>query len=487
VPAGSGEIIEELLSERRQVHLVSPADDAFIEIGNAESRERGKGELVGDTSSLVRSPIVIAMWRDMAEAIGWPRKSIRWRDFFDLARDPTQWKQVARPQWRSFKYGHTHPEFSNSGLHALLIEAYAGLGKFENVTRRDLNDNLPMVSQYVREVENSVVHYGRSTGFLNKKMQEQGKAYLSAAILYENLVIEANQDARKKDPTISLPQVVAIYPAEGTFPSAHPVGIVQRPWVTAGHTEAAQLYINFLLTKEIQVEAKKSGFRPSDNKIPLADLLRTELGVDPAQPKRILKPPPNSAISIIREVFRKNKRPADIVLAIDTSNSMRGDKIRLAEGAAKEFIGLLGEVDTLSTVIFGAEVEWLAKNLLMDSAGKREAIRSIDGLVPDGDTALYQAISASHQFLMQRDRRRTRAVVVLSDGDDTKRTPLLADLLTEIRNNGEEKSIFVFTIGYGADANEKILTKIAEEAKSQYYKGLLDTIHKVFADLATFF
>ena len=115
---------------------------------------------------------------------------------------------------------HTDPNLSNSGLDALFAEAYAALGKFDGVTRRDISNQLDKVSSYLHGVEHSIVHYGTSTGFLADRMFTQGPDYLSAAILYENLVIQANEEARQRNPAVELPQIVAIYPAEGTFPSA---------------------------------------------------------------------------------------------------------------------------------------------------------------------------------------------------------------------------------------------------------------------------
>ncbi|MGO9601235.1 MAG: VWA domain-containing protein [Isosphaeraceae bacterium] len=488
VPVGSGELIDEVLTQRRKAHLVSPASAAFIDRGNSDSRERGQGDLVGPTTDLVSSPVVVAMWREMAEAIGWPGKNLRWRDIFEYARDESRWKQVAKPEWGSFKFGHTHPDFSNSGLHALFAETYAALGKFDGITRLDIYQELDKVSSYLHGVEHSIVHYGTSTGFLGERMFSQGPSYLSAAILYENLVIEANVEARRRNPAVELPQIVAIYPAEGTFPSEHPIGVVERAWVTNKHREAAQIYIDFLMERQQQERALHYGFRPSSSQpgIDLKQLLKPEYGVSPIQPKKLLHPPPATAIRLIQDVWRLSKRNADIVLLIDTSASMEGDKIRGAEDAAKAFIELLSPGDSLSAVIFGADVEWMARDLRMDRQGKEEAKRSIDHLIPDGDTALYQAVSEGYQFLEHRDPGRTRALIVLSDGKDTKRTPSLSDLISRFKSS-KGGSIFIFTIGYGADADPETLEEISKQTKAKYYKGSVDSIRKVFAELATFF
>ena len=75
VPMGSGEAIEELLAGTRKAHLTSPASGAFIALGNAQSRARTGKDLIGPTENLVLSPVVVAMWKPMAEALGWPRAS----------------------------------------------------------------------------------------------------------------------------------------------------------------------------------------------------------------------------------------------------------------------------------------------------------------------------------------------------------------------------------------------------------------------------
>jgi Ca-activated chloride channel homolog len=116
-PMGSGEAVEDVLAGTRKAHLLSPASGAFIELGNAESRAGAGGkDLVKETKNLVLSPVVIAIWKPMAEALGWPDKPIGWADVLKLARDPKGWEALGHPEWGSFKFGHTHPEYSNSGL-----------------------------------------------------------------------------------------------------------------------------------------------------------------------------------------------------------------------------------------------------------------------------------------------------------------------------------------------------------------------------------
>src|SRR5262249_24251552 len=99
VPMGSGECVDEILTRQRQPHIISPASAAFIKLGNAESRGKTGRDLVGDTRNLVLSPVVIAMWQTMAQAIGWGSRPIGWRDVVDLARQPEGWAAHGHPEW----------------------------------------------------------------------------------------------------------------------------------------------------------------------------------------------------------------------------------------------------------------------------------------------------------------------------------------------------------------------------------------------------
>ena len=240
--AGSGEIIENLLNGKTQAHLVSPAALAFVTIGNGKSRESDAGDLVGPTRELVRSPIVLAIWSELAEAAGWRKGPVSWRDVFNAAREPKRWGELTgKPGVGRFRLGHTDPENSNSGLHALFLMSYAATGKFDGqLTRGELIQ--PQFLSYLREVEEAVPHpLESSSRFLAKSMIDQGPSQMTAAIVYENLVIEVNRRS------LTGPVVVALYPSEGTFQSEHPVGIVNRSWVTPKHREAAEIYISYLL------------------------------------------------------------------------------------------------------------------------------------------------------------------------------------------------------------------------------------------------
>ena len=483
VAMGSGDCIDEILSGTRQAHLTSPASGAVIKLGNAKSRAQTGTDLIGTTESLVLSPVVIAMWKPMAEALGWGKKPVGWADILSLARDPKGWASRGAPQWGSFQFGHTHPEFSNSGLIAVLAEVYAGANKVGGLGAQDLQR--PEVQDFVRGIENAVVHYGESTGFFGKKMFANGPAYLSAAVLYENMVIESYA----QNPPPDLP-VVAIYPKEGTFWSDHPVGIVERSWVTPLHKDAAKKYIAYLMARPQQEKAIPHGFRPSLPEIALSQPFDSAHGVDAKEPKTTLEVPSAQIMDGMLDLWRSNKKHSHVTLVLDTSGSMKGERIQNARAGSLQLLSALGDSDFFSFMPFNGTCTFALQNIrLKDDRPKAQS--AIEGVYADGGTALYDSIwrAFEHQMNLstQTSKDKIQAVVVLTDGEDTNSGLKLEVLLQRIRSDNEQKKIRVFTIGYGNEANQKALKKIADATQAKFYTGTPQNIRSVFREIAMFF
>lgn len=482
LPMGSGESIDEVLSGRLKAHIISPASAAFIKLANAQSRTRSGADLVANTENLVLSPVVIAMWKPMAEALGWPGKAVGWSDILALARSQTGWAAYNFPQWGRFKFGHTHPEYSNSGLISLLAETYAAVHKTRDLTLADVQRST--TGEFVGAIEQSVVHYGSSTGFFGRKMFSNGPEYLSAAVLYESMVVESYAEQNLAFP------VVAIYPKEGTFWSDHPIGVVEREWTTPEHKEAAGIYIRYLLERPQQERALTYGFRPAAVDVKAGAPLDSAHGVDPSEPKTTLEVPSVEVIDRILKLWQTKKKTSDVVLVLDTSGSMNEQgKLENAKRGAKQFISIMSDADTVSFLPLNTSYSWAFQNVVMGPDGKQKANAQIDSLFAGGETNLYDSIEEAYRLLKtsRREGKKIQAVVVLTDGGDTNSKIRFEKLLDLVRFNGETNTIRVFTIAYGRDARKDLLKQIAEATQAKSYEGNPDTIINVFRDVSTFF
>ncbi|HMG23518.1 MAG TPA: VWA domain-containing protein [Kofleriaceae bacterium] len=477
-PIGSGEATTAILTGAVKPVVYSPASGAYVTLLNQawQSRDNHTRPIAPAGEPVVLSPIVIAMWKPMAQVLGWPDKPIGWADILKVSRDPAGWGQLGHPEWGAMKLGHTHPEYSNSGLLSVLAIAYAGAKTTRGLTAA----GLPAVEPFMAGVEDAIVHYGTSTGFFSDKMIERGPTYLSAAVLYENLVIESYARPRSLD-------LVAIYPQEGTFWSDHPYCVLDAPWVTAEQRDAAAAFLAYLKARPQQDRAMALGFRPVDPAIKIAAPIDPAHGVDPQQPQTLLEIPDGATLDALLAAWRRTKKAADVVLVFDKSGSMSGRPLDEAKRGGKAFLATLDARDHVTLMFFDRTV-YPPYGPVELGKSRAELESRIDGISASGGTALYDATLAAKTALEARRKdtaHRIRAVVVMTDGADTDSSHTLDATVQAL--HGEDGGVAVFTLGYGDQPNEAALGAIAKAGAGSFSKGDVDTIVQVFRDLASFF
>jgi Ca-activated chloride channel family protein len=483
---GSIESVRGIIEGTLQPTVWSPASSVYIPVANSEWKKSHTDDLVtGTPKDLVLSPVVIAMWRPMAQALGWPDKALGWEDVAQLATSEEGWSAYGHPEWGQFKFGHTHPAYSNSGIVSIIAEAYAGLGKQRGLTEADLKS--AELKDFMTNVESSVIHYGTSTGFFGERMFERGPSYLSAAVLYENLIV-AQETKRINGQSSQIP-VVAIYPKEGTFWSNHPYAVLNTSWVTAEQKEAAGLFETFLLDKPQQLKSLEFGFRPADPSIPLTAPLDAQHGVDTNQPQTILEIPSAPVIEGIQSLWQQTKKPVDLIVTMDISGSMRGDKITSARSSLMQFVQKLDDRDRLRIDLFNDSISTLTP-LTPIGEKRQQVLDSVSGIFEQNSTSLYDAVLNAYQDMQtEGDPNHIRAIVVLSDGADTVSTATLEEVVRQIQTAQGEggNAIKIFTIAFGEDADADILKSIADPSGGKQYNSLPETIQKIYDEIATFF
>ena len=128
----SGEAESRIASGSLKPVAWSPASSLWGRLVNFEADRALAPE---ENPSLVRTPLVIAMWEPMARALGWPRKPLGFADVLKLADAPRGWAGQGHPEFGAFKLVHTNPDFSTAGLSAVVAEYYAATGKKEGLRR----------------------------------------------------------------------------------------------------------------------------------------------------------------------------------------------------------------------------------------------------------------------------------------------------------------------------------------------------------------
>jgi Ca-activated chloride channel family protein len=220
----------------------SPGDQSWVDTANQTWRDRNGRPLVSQACEpTVYAPIGFAMWRPMAEALGWPDKPISWDDLANLSADPEGWKSVGHPEWGTFKFGHTHPDFSNTGLLMMTALAYSVNGTTSGLTADEVYAQT-VVDAFAR-VEQNTFHYGIQSRPLMQILAQRGPTYLHAVTTSEAETLKTNAEFKDQ---LRFP-LVFIFPAKGTFWSEQPYCILDGEWVTAEQKEAAQVFLDYIL------------------------------------------------------------------------------------------------------------------------------------------------------------------------------------------------------------------------------------------------
>jgi Ca-activated chloride channel family protein len=302
--------------------------------------------------------------------------------------------------------------------------------------------------------------------------------------------------ATQGDQVCTKPQerLVAIYPKEGTFWHEHPFGILDpavATWVTPEQVEAARVFTEFVLTPPMQRIVMTEGFmRPANPAVPLEFPLVPENGVDPAQPTTVLDVPDIQVITAIQQSWVFVKKQADIMLVIDVSGSMNDDnKIEEARQAALAFLDGMEPNNRVGLAFFNNEYQVRVPLGLFEQNGQQ--IRShIQSMRADGGTELYDAIrQAVSTINTEDDSERIRAVVILSDGQDTgERGVSLNDALNAINASRDSLNpVIVVPVAYGSDADINALNNVARTSATEVQAADPENISRVLELIGSFF
>ena len=113
--------------------------------------------------------------------------------------------------------------------------------------------------------------------------------------------------------------------------------------------------------------------------------------------------------------FTSERTPLSVAIAIDTSESVRGERLQATRAAVQRFIETaLRPDDEVALVSFNHAVQVVASWTL-----DRTRLRaSLDALAPSGSTALYDAVFKTLSLFTARSLQRA-AMIVVSDGADS--------------------------------------------------------------------
>lgn len=420
--------------------------------------------LVSSIERYALTPVVIAMLESRAEEFGYPENEIGWIDLMQFAQEDS-----------SFRW--SHPSASTAtGLLTLAAEFYAANDKLESLTAADVQSDRAI--QYVTEIEATVDRYGaESEDRVIVRNLAAGGRQLDAFVTQEQKVIFFNQNSPST-------QLVAAYPEEGTFWMDHPLVLLDGPWVNDAQRRVFREFARFVSEPAQQETVLELGYRPADVGVALdapESLIRPEFNVDPNEPTALLQVPSPGTLEAIREAWLLTKRPADIVLVIDVSGSMEGEKLSGVKGALFSFVDQIeGDRDRVAMIIFSDSATLVQQLAPLDDDAMTNTIRDLQA---GGGTQLYNAIEFALEHLEQQgEGDRAQVVVAMTDGQSEGEITVV-----ERKLDSMESDAIIYTVGYGEDADMTVLQRIAQLGEGQVYPSDPETIGQLYELLSEYF
>ncbi len=428
------------------------------------------------TSEPVRyaiSPIVIAAWEDVARSLGWPDRPVGWQTL-----------QTRAQQDSNFRWSHPSTAYA-SGLLATLAEFYVGAGVQRGLTAEMAQD--PKTIEFVSAIEKTVKFYGEAELAVIQRVAQEGAKSLDAFVVSEQLVVAFNTGVFGRPPA----RLVAIYPIEGTLWADHPLALLETPDVTANQRRTFQAFREFLARAESQTLILRAGYRPADLSISLsgpASPLTAANGVDPAQPQTTLQLPTPDVVQVVQNVWALTKRKTNVMLVVDTSGSMAGEKLANAKAALRTFLAQIpSDQERVGMVEFNSGV---ANIIELDTLSVNRSVLTVavDSLQAGGNTALLDAVRTAYGRLQrQADPERINAIVVMTDGKENASAVTLRQLTAEIRAGNRNLPVIIFCIAYGRDADYQVLQTLADASGGQVREGTTETIRELYKILSSYF
>ena len=182
----------------------------------------------------------------------------------------------------------------------------------------------------------------------------------------------------------------------------------------------------------------------------------------------------------------QTRQPRNVILLLDTSLSMYGEKLKRAVEAVDYFLHSLSPQDQFDLVLFNDEAySFSPAPLPATPENVEQALSFIKNSMLGGATdirkALAKAVELSSQFPAGE-----HSIVLISDANPTVGTRNLKQILQSLdgKNNGTPVRVFAF--GLGSDANGTLLEQLAKSGHGYFARARetedITTALKIFLD-----
>jgi Ca-activated chloride channel family protein len=163
------------------------------------------------------------------------------------------------------------------------------------------------------------------------------------------------------------------------------------------------------------------------------------------------------------------RRPTDLVIVLDRSGSMSGEKIESARAAVRELVGQLGPEDRFALVTYSNAASLTIPFTVASAEARASWLATVASVTADGGTNISGGLDLGMGLLeASRGAGRTARAILISDGLANDGDPTPEGLLRRAGRAARGEYV-LSTVGVGSDFNEYLMTALADAGTGNYY------------------
>jgi Ca-activated chloride channel family protein len=166
---------------------------------------------------------------------------------------------------------------------------------------------------------------------------------------------------------------------------------------------------------------------------------------------------------------RARRVPTDLVVILDRSGSMEGQKLEHARAAIRELVARLGAEDRFALVTYSNDASLTVPLTAATDRARDAWLGTVGEIRADGGTNISSGLDLALDTL-ERARTSGRAprAILISDGLANQGDPTPEGLLHRA-GRAARGDYVLSTVGVGADFNEYLMTALADAGTGSYY------------------
>ncbi|PAZ14927.1 hypothetical protein CLM62_16285 [Streptomyces sp. SA15] len=396
---------------------------------------------------VMSSPVAIGVKTATVGKLGWQPDDVTWSRIEQAVRDG------------KLTYGMTDPARSNSGFSTLVSVASALSGAQSALTDADVTKATPRLKEFFQGQKLT----SGSSGWLATAYERRGN--VDALLNYESVLK-------------GIPGLTVIRPRDGVVTADYPLSSLAA--TNAATREDVRRLTEALRTPQIQREiSERTHRRPVVASVPPAAGLDTD--------RRHELPFPGSrsvADGLLDSYENELRRPSRTVYVLDTSGSMKGDRLERLKTALTGLTSDFREREEVTLMPFGSAVKSVRTHVVnpADPRTGLDAIRrDTEGLTAEGDTAIYTSLEAAYGHLAV-DRDTFSSIVLMTDGENTtgEDAEHFERFYTGLKSTFQDIPVFPILFG---DSDKSELEHIAELTGGRLFDAQQGSLDGAFEEI----